>query len=181
MNGIGLAPGQFAEVKRTFTLPDITTFASTTGDSNPIHTPSTPSPLVPGLLLSSTFPSLLSSLLPNCVYRSQSLKFVAPVHSGQECLCRIDVKDVKTLRVRNKDKGENQERGGERRGEEDKSGSNEGGGTGREQIMVVKFATNVWRVKDGLNVLGGVGEAVVKEGKGLSEMVQVEGSEEDVR
>eukprot|EP00520_Triparma_pacifica_P010477 CAMPEP_0118650594 /NCGR_PEP_ID=MMETSP0785-20121206/10329_1 /TAXON_ID=91992 /ORGANISM="Bolidomonas pacifica, Strain CCMP 1866" /LENGTH=224 /DNA_ID=CAMNT_0006542977 /DNA_START=175 /DNA_END=846 /DNA_ORIENTATION=+ len=136
LNGLGVAEGQFAEVKRSFPLSTISTFTTLTGDSNPLHDDS--SKIVPGILVSSAFPSLLSSLLPNAIYRSQTLKFAAPVYAGQEVLVRIDVSSVKTLR----------------------------------NVLVLTFETSVFRVMDGLCVLGGEGEAVLKGGVGMAEMVE---------
>ncbi|GMI46796.1 hypothetical protein TrCOL_g2481 [Triparma columacea] len=169
MNGVGVATGQFAEVKRTFPQSSIEAFTSLTGDSNPIHSSS--SKIVPGILLCSTFPSLLSCILPDCVYRSQTLKFASPVFAGQEVLVRIDVNNVKALRVARKNL-DTQTQGDE--------------AVARENVLVLKFETSVLRVKDGICVLAGVGEAVVKGGLGLAELVEERGGggedgEDDVR
>jgi len=118
-NGIGLAVGQYAEINRLYTEDDLIAFGRLTGDYNPIHyTPSdnmvinspsllsgttahslqppappdaiTPYPrIVHGLLLASLFPTVLSSIFPNAIYRSQKLKWHAPLPCNDHVLCRV--------------------------------------------------------------------------------------------
>jgi len=55
-------------------------------------------PVVHGMLVSSLFSSIFGTLSPGCVYRSQALNFVAPVHIEELVLGRLEVKKVRLWR-----------------------------------------------------------------------------------
>lgn len=80
--------------KRTFTERDVETFASVTGDMNPIHDARANAsawtggklrePAVHGMLVASAFGAALARWKPGAVYASQELKFRAPTRVGEE-------------------------------------------------------------------------------------------------
>ncbi len=103
--GAGIQTGQFTELRRKFSQEDINTFGSLIGDFNPVHFPSTHqskndesdrqqhdsveviqqqhdtrTPILHGILLSSLFSTIFGTLIPGCIYRSQTLKFHQPVY-----------------------------------------------------------------------------------------------------
>ena len=134
-----------------------------TGDTNPIHSEEKKgSMIVPGLLLASTFPSLLSCIFPNCIYRTQKLKFASPVRCDQEVLARIDVTTVKSLNVPTKVVSED-------------------GGYTREKALIISFQTSILRVQDGICVLAGDGEVVFKGGMDIGELVEKQAGEDDIK
>jgi len=55
-------------------------------------------PLVHGMLVSSLFSSMFGSLLPGCVYTTQSIKFVAPVFVEDRVWGRIRVDRIRSTR-----------------------------------------------------------------------------------
>ena len=55
-------------------------------------------PLVHGMLVSSIFSSIFSSLVPGCVYVNQNLNFVAPVFCGQNVIGRLEIEKIRKWR-----------------------------------------------------------------------------------
>lgn len=98
------------QLTRTFTQDDVSIFAEVTGDKNPLHTSDPPLDLVKGplqkilvegkilvhgMLAASLFSTLFGTLLPGCVYRSQSLHFVKPIYIDDQVTATITVQHVK--------------------------------------------------------------------------------------
>lgn len=69
---------QHSETRR-FSQADVDAFVALTGDANPIHSPASKAPIVPGLLAASLFPAIIGSRHPGVLYTRQELKFVAPI------------------------------------------------------------------------------------------------------
>ena len=85
--------GARASFKRTVTERDINEFAVLSGDFNPLHideeyaaTTQFGQRIVHGMFLASLFSRLVGMYLPGrrCLYMSQSLDFIQPVHVGDE-------------------------------------------------------------------------------------------------
>ena len=103
---VSLRVGDHLELQRCFTQEDGLTFASVSGDDNPIHAPFSSSssplpsslplsePIVPGMLTAALFSALFGSQLPGSVYVSQSLRFLRPVRYGETLHARIEVKKI---------------------------------------------------------------------------------------
>jgi 3-hydroxybutyryl-CoA dehydratase len=93
--------GQSAELTRTISDADVMTFASVTGDFNPVHVDATAAAASPfgerivhGMLTASLFSTLLATQLPGpgAIYLSQTLKFLRPVKIGETVTVRVDVR-----------------------------------------------------------------------------------------
>jgi len=98
-----LTPGMTALYARTVTDADIVLFAGISGDFNPVHlnhefASSTmfEGRIAHGMLTASFISTVLGTKLPGpgCVYLSQSLRFKAPVRSGDTVNARVTVVDV---------------------------------------------------------------------------------------
>lgn len=81
-----LVQGTVLTYSRTFTASDVQSFASVSGDHNPIHlsdefasTTAFKRTIVHGMLTASMFSTLFAANLPGAVYLSQELRFLAPV------------------------------------------------------------------------------------------------------
>jgi len=95
------APGNLLTSKRVFTQEDLFEWARLTGDANAIHREAVApfaAPIVPGLLLASTFPALFARHHPGAVYRTQSLRFDAAVPVDAEVVSEIAVDAVRATR-----------------------------------------------------------------------------------
>ena len=86
-----IAVGDSASFERTITQEDIETFATLSGDHNPLHVDAayaatTPfkKPLVHGMLVGSLCSTLVGMYLPGkrCLYLEQTLQFKKPVYAG---------------------------------------------------------------------------------------------------
>lgn len=84
--------------RHRFNQEDVTTFCSLTGDVNAIHTSQRaaqlagfPNPIVPGMLIASLFPSIISSYFPGAIYMGQTLKFRHYVLVGEELEARVEM------------------------------------------------------------------------------------------
>ena len=84
--------------RHRFTQEDVTMFCSLTGDVNAIHTSTRaaqlagfPGPIVPGMLLASLFPSIISSYFPGAIYMGQTLKFRHYVLVGEELEAKVEM------------------------------------------------------------------------------------------
>ena len=126
--GVDLRVGQYAELHRTYTQVDLNEFGAISGDYNPVHfrpnldtkkyqdTPKNewnsqqhdvegeqqnppPRSIVHGILLASVFSTIFGTLLPGCVYRSQSFKFHNPVFVDEEVYGRVVVTRLRHINV----------------------------------------------------------------------------------
>ena len=95
-----LAVGMEASYARTITAEDISAFAEVSGDTNPVHLDDAYAAgtmfkkrIAHGLLTASLLSTVLGTKLPGpgCVYLSQSLKFRAPVHIGDEVVATAKI------------------------------------------------------------------------------------------
>ena len=95
-----LAVGMEASYARKITSDDILAFAEVSGDTNPVHLDDAYAAgtmfkkrIAHGLLTASLFSTVLGTKLPGpgCVYLSQSLKFRAPVHIGDEVVATAKI------------------------------------------------------------------------------------------
>jgi 3-hydroxybutyryl-CoA dehydratase len=92
--------GQSASFSKTVTEADLVLFAGVSGDFNPIHVNEEYAKttmfkariahgMISGALISSVFGMKLPG--PGCIYVSQSLKFKAPVFSGDTVKAHVEV------------------------------------------------------------------------------------------
>lgn len=115
-----LRVGQYAELHRTYTQVDVDAFGAISGDYNPVHFRPTvcsksslnthnddwytqqydvddkqqnppPRSIVHGILIASIFSTIFGTLLPGCMYRSQSFKFHRPIFVDDEVYGRVVV------------------------------------------------------------------------------------------
>jgi acyl dehydratase len=111
-HGAGIQIGQFTELRRTFSQEDVNTFGSLIGDFNPVHYPpthhsndksdrqnhhDTRQPILHGILLSSLFSTIFGTLIPGCIYRSQTLKFHQPVYMNEMICGRVLVTKLRKI------------------------------------------------------------------------------------
>lgn len=75
-------------------------FGNLIGDLNPIHdfTKMKDKQIVHGILSASLFSSMFGTLIPRCIYKSQSLQFSGTVHCNEKVLGIIEVQNVKQIR-----------------------------------------------------------------------------------
>ena len=95
--------GMTAIYAKTVTDADIVMFAGISGDTNPVHLDASfadqtlfKGRIAHGMLSASFISTVLGTRLPGpgCIYLSQSLKFRAPVKTGDTVTARVTVKDV---------------------------------------------------------------------------------------
>ncbi len=95
--------GMTAIYAKTITDADIVMFAGISGDTNPVHLDANfadqtafKGRIAHGMLSASFISTVLGTRLPGpgCIYLSQSLKFRAPVKTGDTVTARVTVKDV---------------------------------------------------------------------------------------
>ncbi len=95
--------GMSAEYRKTLTETDVVWFAGLTGDNNPMHIDDEFASstrfggrIVHGLLTSSLLSSVIGMKLPGpgCIYMSQNLRFLKPVHNGESVTARTTVLEV---------------------------------------------------------------------------------------
>jgi acyl dehydratase len=96
-------PGQHASFTKTFTEADLQRFIEITGDVNPLHVDeefaaSTPfgRRVLHGMLTASIFSTMVGMLLPGtgAIYRSQTLRFLLPVHLDETVTAHFVVRSV---------------------------------------------------------------------------------------
>ena len=96
--------GDSASVTKTITEADIQTFGDLSGDHNPLHFDKEHArrtrfgqPISHGMLTGSLFSPIIAHQLPGegAIYLSQSLKFLAPVFSGDTITATLTVRDVR--------------------------------------------------------------------------------------
>lgn len=102
-------PGQHASVRKTFTDEDVRRFIEITGDTNPLHVDGQFASktrfgrrIVHGMLSASLFSTLVGTLLPGtgAIYRSQTIRFLLPVHPGDALTAHLVVRSVDRSRHR---------------------------------------------------------------------------------
>jgi acyl dehydratase len=100
----GLAIGQRAETRRTFTVHDLSEYADLTGDTNPVFTDADyargmglAGPIIPGGLLAGLFSYLLGTRLPGrgTNYLKQRIEFLAPAYPHQEITARVEINRIR--------------------------------------------------------------------------------------
>lgn len=98
-----LSVGMTSIYAKTVTDADIVLFAGISGDTNPVHLDANFADQTPfkgriahGLLSASFISTVLGTRLPGpgCIYLSQSLKFLAPVKSGDTVTARVTIRDI---------------------------------------------------------------------------------------
>lgn len=104
-----LQPGMVASFGKTITDADILMFAGVSGDTNPVHLDQEfaentmfKGRIAHGMLSASLISTVLGTRLPGpgCVYLSQTLKFLAPVRTGDTLRAHVTVTQVDTERRR---------------------------------------------------------------------------------
>lgn len=104
-----LEVGMSAEFAKTITEADILMFSGVSGDTNPVHLDEefangTPfkGRIAHGILTASLISTVIGTKLPGpgCIYMNQSLKFLAPVRSGQTVRASATIKEVNQERRR---------------------------------------------------------------------------------
>ncbi|CAN6234332.1 unnamed protein product [Urochloa humidicola] len=120
-----LSVGHALRERRRFTEADVAAYAAVSGDRNPVHLDDAAARelggfqrgrVVHGMLLASLFPSIIAARFPGAVYASQTLKFAAPVHVGDDVVARVQALHIRAMAAAN-------------------------GGTASRYLYVVKFAT----------------------------------------
>jgi len=98
-----LKVGMSATMSRTITDTDMRNFSGVSGDTNPMHlneefAKATPfgGTIVFGMLTASLISAVVGTKLPGpgCIYMSQALKFLAPVHVGETVYAVCTVKQL---------------------------------------------------------------------------------------
>ncbi len=101
--------GMEASVTKTVTMEDIRTFATVSGDFNPVHLDPEYAAktifkdvIAHGLLTASYISTVFGMKMPGpgAIYVSQSLNFKAPVKVGDEVLARVVVVDLMSAKRR---------------------------------------------------------------------------------
>ena len=95
--------GQKAVCEKAFSEEEVKTFASISGDDNPIHLDEEYAAgsrfgerVVHGILVSSLISKVIGTQLPGkgTIYLSQSLKFTAPVYIGEQIRAEVCIKEI---------------------------------------------------------------------------------------
>lgn len=95
--------GQHVTLKKTFTGDDVRRFIDITGDTNPLHVDEEfarstrfETPVLHGMLTASIFSTMVGVLLPGtgAIYRSQTLRFLLPVHIGETVTAHFVVRSI---------------------------------------------------------------------------------------
>lgn len=114
-----LRVGQYAELHRKYTQADVNAFCEVSGDYNPVHSSrpvcdnsnntkaheyntvhqqlKSSKSIVHGVLLTSIFSTVFGTLIPGCMYRSQSFKFYHPVYVDEEVFGRVIVTRLRQI------------------------------------------------------------------------------------
>ena len=97
---ISFQVGETASLSKEITLRDIETFASISGDNNPIHLDKVfaeqsifKGQIAHGMLVAGLISAVLGTKLPGIgtIYRSQSLRFKAPVYPGDTITVTVKI------------------------------------------------------------------------------------------
>jgi 3-hydroxybutyryl-CoA dehydratase len=95
--------GQHASFRKTFTEADLQRFIEITGDVNPLHVDEEFAAATPfgrrvlhGMLTASIFSTMVGMLLPGtgAIYRSQTIRFLLPVHLDETVAAHFVVRAV---------------------------------------------------------------------------------------
>ena len=95
--------GQSASFTKTFTEEDLRRFIEITGDVNPLHVDEEfaratqfGGRVLQGMLTASIFSTMVGMLLPGtgAIYRSQTLRFLLPVHIGETVTAHFVVRSI---------------------------------------------------------------------------------------
>ena len=104
-----LSEGMTAVFGKTITDADILMFAGVSGDTNPVHLneefalgTAFNGRIAHGMLTASLISTVLGTKLPGpgCIYLSQSLKFMAPVRSGDTVRAEVTITAIDRERRR---------------------------------------------------------------------------------
>jgi acyl dehydratase len=96
-------PGQHVTFTKTFTEDDVRRFIEITGDVNPLHVDEAFAArtrfgrrVLHGMLTASILSTMVGMLLPGtgAIYRSQTIRFLLPVHIGETVTAHFVVKSV---------------------------------------------------------------------------------------
>ena len=99
-----LKVGQRVSTTRVFSPDDVRTYATLSGDANPIHLDPDYArrtvfgrPIVHGLLATSLFSQLMGEELPGpgTIYLGQSLRFLRPVFVGDEVTASVEITHIR--------------------------------------------------------------------------------------
>lgn len=102
-------PGQRASFTKTFTEEDVRRFIEITGDVNPLHVDEefaagTPfgRRVIHGMLSASILSTMVGMLLPGpgAIYRSQTIRFLRPIHVGDTVTAHFVVRSIDRARHR---------------------------------------------------------------------------------
>ncbi|MGH9360935.1 MAG: MaoC family dehydratase [Thermoanaerobaculia bacterium] len=100
-------PGQSASFSRTLGELELALFVALTGDVNPLHVDEEfarrslfGGRIAHGLLSASLLSTVIGTLLPGAgaIYKSQSLRFLRPVHPGDTLTATVEVRDLDRAR-----------------------------------------------------------------------------------
>lgn len=127
---MGLRVGQYAELHRKYTQADVNAFCEVSGDYNPVHSSrpvcdnsnvdtnthdhhtvhqqlKSSKSIVHGVLLTSIFSTIFGTLIPGCMYRSQSFKFYNPVYVDEEVFGHVVVTRLRQINTRDSNNDDN--------------------------------------------------------------------------
>ena len=102
-------PGQHVTFTKTFTEEDVRRFIEITGDVNPLHVDDAFAAqtqfgkrVLHGMLTASILSTMVGTLLPGtgAIYRSQTIRFLKPVHIGETVTAHFVVRSVDRQRHR---------------------------------------------------------------------------------
>src|ERR1700740_1845292 len=102
-------PGQHVTFTKTFSEDDVRRFIEITGDVNPLHVDDAfaaktqfGARVLHGMLTASILSTMVGMLLPGsgAVYRSQTIRFLKPVHIGDTVTAHFVVRSVDRQRHR---------------------------------------------------------------------------------
>lgn len=95
--------GQHVTFTKTFTEDDVRRFIEITGDVNPLHVDEAyaretqfGTRVIHGMLTASILSTMVGMVLPGrgAIYRSQSIRFLLPVHVGETVTAHFVVKSI---------------------------------------------------------------------------------------
>ena len=101
--------GQHVTFRKTFTEEDVRHFIEITGDVNPLHVDEAFASktqfggrVLHGMLTASILSTMVGMLLPGkgAIYRSQTIRFLKPVHIGDTVTAHFVVKSIDRLKRR---------------------------------------------------------------------------------
>jgi 3-hydroxybutyryl-CoA dehydratase len=96
-------PGQHVTFTKTFTEDDVRRFIEITGDINPLHVDDAFAAetqfgkrVLHGMLTASILSTMVGMLLPGtgAIYRSQTIRFLKPVHIGETVTAHFVVRSI---------------------------------------------------------------------------------------